>query len=36
MKFDKSDGGSIVMENGEAAAISRHKKAAFTELIKTW
>lgn len=33
-KFDKSDGGSILMSDGKAVPISRHKKLAFLELIK--
>jgi two-component system LytT family response regulator len=35
-KFDKSDGGSIVMVQGVTVPISRHKKAAFIDLIKKW
>ena len=33
-KFDKSDGGSIIMVDNSNIPISRHKKNAFTELIK--
>lgn len=33
-KFDKSDGGSIIMIDNSHIPISRHKKNAFTELIK--
>lgn len=33
-KFDKSDGGSILMGDGKAVPISRHKKLAFMEWIK--
>lgn len=32
-KFDKSDGGFILMESGEAIPVSRQKKLAFMELI---
>ena len=32
-KFDKSDGGFILMEDGKAIPISRHKKLTFMELI---
>ena len=33
-KFDKTDGGAILMDDGKAVPISRHKKLAFMELIK--
>lgn len=35
-KFDKSDGGSIVMTQGVSVPISRHKKTAFIDLVKKW
>ncbi|MEL6719094.1 MAG: LytTR family transcriptional regulator DNA-binding domain-containing protein [Bacteroidota bacterium] len=33
-KFDKSDGGTILMEDGTNVPLSRHKKMAFMELVK--
>lgn len=33
-KFEKSDGGVILMIDNEAIPISRHKKVAFLELVK--
>ncbi|GAB5555243.1 MAG: LytTR family DNA-binding domain-containing protein [Saprospiraceae bacterium] len=35
-KFDRSDGGVIIMQDKSNIPISRHKKALFIDLIKGW